>query len=66
MVSSLEFLCSLEIRDLDCPTKKVEVEEVFKRECPARCHFCESLKSITAEQYPGDLIGGQRAVDEAR
>lgn len=33
MVSSLELMCSLEIRDRDCLTEKVEVEEVINCEC---------------------------------
>lgn len=34
LVSSLESMLSLEIRDFDCLTEKIEIEEANKRECP--------------------------------
>ena len=71
LVSSLEPMCSLEIRDLDCLTEKVEVEEALKRECPEVTNARVGITSVNArgqklavvevpEQYARKLLNSGR------
>ncbi|CAD7080718.1 unnamed protein product [Hermetia illucens] len=67
LISSLETMSSLEIRDLDCLTEKNDTEEVIKRECPEVTNVRISIISANsrgenlamvevAEQYTRKLL----------
>lgn len=50
LVFSLEPMCPLEIRDLDCLTEKIGAKEIAKRQCP---NVTSIWVDITTANYQG-------------
>lgn len=48
LIPSLELMCTLQLRDLDCRTEKVEMERAIKRECPEVINSRIGITSVNA------------------